>query len=302
MIYVTHITLGESGQRDARDPGLIRPRIMEMMRNSVDPGGIGRVLFRLDRTSLLLQSREELDALALPRDYATHVVTRMVNLAFSEGDIYRFSLVANPTTVVDSTVKKQVVKALDDTMGQLDWLRRKAAASGFNIESATIEPVRSYHCTKTADRASANAIRVRYRGDLMVTDVVAFGTAILEGIGRNKLFGCGMLVLDGIHTPKPKPVSCPWIITNHAVTRYREISNPYLSDTAARSQLSVIVNEIAARCENGQITAKRLDTGALQYRFRKGTHIRLIVSAETEPARQVVTVLPACDRHYLEVI
>jgi CRISPR system Cascade subunit CasE len=50
------------------------------------------------------------------------------------------------------------------------------------------------------DRGGIVVEPVRYDGHLIITDPDAFTTAILNGIGRAKAYGCGLLSLAPMRT------------------------------------------------------------------------------------------------------
>lgn len=112
---------------------------------------------------------------------------------------YAFHLTANPTRRARET--RQVV-ALTRPDEQIDWLHRKADASGLTIHDATALPGPSLRSSsKSLPRAQRRhpgdefrIAPVTYRGTLTVTDPDTATTARNTGIGRGKAYGCGLLL------------------------------------------------------------------------------------------------------------
>lgn len=128
--------------------------------------------------------------------------TKPVPDAFFTQPAYAFSLVANPTKKVRSNAAGERTKngrraPLTSREDLLAWLERKAASSGFTVESETIQTVprgREYFHKDTPRTEGMHAV-VEFRGRLRVTDPAAFRAAVATGIGSAKAFGFGLLVL-----------------------------------------------------------------------------------------------------------
>lgn len=132
---------------------------------------------------------------------------RPVTDAFLSHPEYHFSLLANPT-------RKRVVR---DEQGNrkkngrrepivtredlIDWLQRKAAQHGFEIDSATLKTIpRPRQPFTKKDQTSQNRhtgthTATEFTGHLRVTDPALFRAAATHGIGTAKAFGFGMLCL-----------------------------------------------------------------------------------------------------------
>ena len=136
-------------------------------------------------------------------DWASRIVTD----AFLSHPQYRFSLLANPT-------RKRVVR---DEQGNrkkngrrepivtredlIDWLIRKAAQHGFEIDLASLKAVPrprqpfTKKATDSASRHTGTHTATEFIGALRVTDPALFRAAATRGIGSAKAFGFGMLCL-----------------------------------------------------------------------------------------------------------
>ncbi len=178
------------------------------------PNGVDRekanVLHRLDPTHhglmLLVQSDiqpnwDSLDRdLLLPADpfdpLPNPAVQMMTDLGLQNGRILTFRLRANPT----------IKKVRRDEQGerrnsnrvplvreneQFAWLTEKAQQSGFRLLDASINPEGKQ--TDYGKRLTIYTILIN--GRLQITNANQFSTALQQGIGPAKAFGCGLLSL-----------------------------------------------------------------------------------------------------------
>jgi CRISPR system Cascade subunit CasE len=179
------------------------------------------VLFRVEwggagRPALLVQSRERPDWSKLPATYLTEPPDdKDVSEAYASiaaGATFRFRLRANPTRRIDTKSGpggerrngRRVELRTEDA--QLQWLRRKGEAHGFEVlsvrASGEVPNVRvsdegksrghrtngSGHGKSTLTFAS-----VLFEGVLRVSDAEAFRIALAQGIGSAKAYGFGLL-------------------------------------------------------------------------------------------------------------
>jgi CRISPR system Cascade subunit CasE len=79
---------------------------------------------------------------------------------------------------------------LDDA-GQLDWLIRQEDRCGFRVVRAKVGERTHRHFRKNGVDGVVGW--VDFTGTLRVVDEELFAKALLEGIGKAKAFGCGML-------------------------------------------------------------------------------------------------------------
>lgn len=99
---------------------------------------------------------------------------------------YRFRLFANPTVTREG---KRHGLASEDT--QLNWLGRQSQRLGFNVQAARVT---SSDVLKSHGK-SIHVQRACFEGVLQVTDPKVLITAVRDGIGPAKAFGCGLLSL-----------------------------------------------------------------------------------------------------------
>jgi CRISPR system Cascade subunit CasE len=143
--------------------------------------------------------------------------------SIAEGMVLRFRLKANPTKKVGTSSKSDRLSGVQksngrrvfiaDQAGQIDWLARKGAMSGFALLEVRSDPsvadvvggsedivigVKLVGCRE--QRAGVAELRhqlvfrgVVFDGHLRVTDERAFKTALANGIGSGKAYGFGLL-------------------------------------------------------------------------------------------------------------
>jgi CRISPR system Cascade subunit CasE len=99
---------------------------------------------------------------------------------------YRFRLFANPTVTREG---KRYGLVSEDA--QLNWLKRQGERLGFEVEAALVtgsEVLKSHG-------KSIHVQRACFEGILVATDSQVLATAVRDGVGPAKAFGCGLLSL-----------------------------------------------------------------------------------------------------------
>lgn len=190
---------------------LSSPQVMHAIVQAAGAGDGGRTLWRVDGTepefTLYVVSPGDVDAellcseLGLPsesvqsRDYAP------VLGALEVGQEWRFRLRANPVKALARDGRRSAIHALRTQPEQLEWLQRKAKAAGFSIPlnrlglPEVVTAARDAMLFKGSTQSRVSIETVVFDGILKVTDERALRSAMLEGIGRAKAYGCGLLTL-----------------------------------------------------------------------------------------------------------
>lgn len=114
-----------------------------------------------------------------------------------EGQNWHFRLRANPVrSVMEEQGSRGKVTAHVTPNQQKEWLLKRAAGHGFSLDSTRFEVVHSqWH---RFDKRGGRQVSLRtatFEGVLSILDPDTFRTALTEGIGRAKAYGCGLMTL-----------------------------------------------------------------------------------------------------------
>lgn len=117
-----------------------------------------------------------------------------------DGSVWHFKLTANPTISSSEKCKtgeRGNVKAHISYQYQVKWLLDRAEKHGFALskDDFCVTGVKWYIFRKGAERNRVSILSVTYEGILKVTDKKAFCETLINGIGREKAYGLGMLTV-----------------------------------------------------------------------------------------------------------
>ncbi len=163
-----------------------------------------QVLFRLEPDSniLLVQSELEPDWNKLPPSYfhqqqdkpGYHTKPFQPEPSqFPVDRSLRFRLKANPSKR-DKETRKTV--GLYSQSDQEAWFGRQAVQHGFSVEGLDIIPAANLWGAKAAGKPPIKIHTALFQGVLKVQDPALLVTAIQQGIGRGRSYGCGLLSLS----------------------------------------------------------------------------------------------------------
>jgi len=123
------------------------------------------------------------------------------------GQQYHFKLTANPTRTVTDTNGKKRRKAEIGPRNQLQWLLSRAEEMGADFGKSVDEPTAIV--TKSQKLEFPNkgnritVISCTFEGTLTVTDPQKLQRVLVEGVGKAKAYGCGLLTLAPIQRVTP---------------------------------------------------------------------------------------------------
>lgn len=225
-MYLTRAFLNPSSRAvrsDLRDPENLHKTIMRAFPSDSGPSArmTHAVLHRLDyerdeRAVLLIQSTTRPETDKWPEGYVLNLSSDMdqafsavienpavrsveaQHAAFREGDRLAFRLRANTTRKIDTKTGPDGLKRNGKRVpvrgdeARVEWLERKATASGFSFDSTAIR------VTEMAPIGSKGAKTITvagalFDGILTVTNVEQFRAAVRKGIGPAKSYGFGLL-------------------------------------------------------------------------------------------------------------
>ena len=120
----------------------------------------------------------------------------------TNGSKWQFRLKANPVVykkIAQSKRGKPVAHIT--TAYQEEWLEKQAAKHGFALEEDQwlVTESKWYRFRKGDSRQYVRILAVTYEGVLTVTDAECFQLSLMQGIGRGKAYGLGMLTVAGEH-------------------------------------------------------------------------------------------------------
>lgn len=206
-MYLSRVELNQFRRKTQQ--ALASPHIMHGMVEASFPKSSGRqrTLWRLDRLHgglyLLLLSYDKPDLSHVvencgwgkcnqewvTRDYGKF----LENL--EHGQVWRFRLCANPVhSTGGGDNKRGKVYAHVTVEQQIKWLHDRAEKNGFDMSGGVDIVSRDMKEFKHGG-ARVTIGTAAFEGVLTVTDSVLFRNALINGIGRAKAYGCGLLTL-----------------------------------------------------------------------------------------------------------
>lgn len=109
------------------------------------------------------------------------------------GTTWNFRIVANPSKRESGGGK---IRAHVSPNYAEEWFLKKAEENGFDVKDLFVgEP--DGHYFKKRDGNSVHIVKTVFTGTLTVTDSEKIRNALVNGIGRGKAYGAGMLTLVG---------------------------------------------------------------------------------------------------------
>ncbi len=211
-MYLSRVEINEYRRDTMRalgSPQIVHASVMASFQ-SFDTDSEDRVLWRIDRVGnalyLLVQSKRKPDFTHIVEQYgrpATDQTWDTVEYGhhldkMTEGSVWRFRLRANPTySVMEKEGSRGKIHPHVTAEQQLKWLVDKSAKCGFSIQSDDgklgAEIVQREMKKFQRESRYVTLSVVTFEGVLKVTDEELFRNAMINGIGRAKAYGCGLL-------------------------------------------------------------------------------------------------------------
>ncbi len=121
----------------------------------------------------------------------------------NSGSIWLFKLTANPTKSISSDKSKRgKITSLYKEEDLIEWLKRRGEKNGFLIHPGNVKIMSSRWISfskKNDKKKKVSFQEVTYQGLLEVTDPEAFRQCLVDGLGRSKAYGMGLLTLVKVH-------------------------------------------------------------------------------------------------------
>ena len=112
-----------------------------------------------------------------------------------QNTVLRFSLLACPSKKVKGDSKNSRRVLLRGTDERLDWLKREGEKHGFVLLEAH-EAAKEQKLSGTKSSGEFYLSGVPFEGVLQITDAAAFQNAFRQGIGPEKSYGFGMMMIS----------------------------------------------------------------------------------------------------------
>ncbi|WP_435600222.1 type I-E CRISPR-associated protein Cas6/Cse3/CasE [Streptomyces sp. C10-9-1] len=192
-------------QRDLRDATEMHRTLMRMIPDNLGdtPRHDTGFLFRIDEddetSTVLVQATVPLDHAGLPTGYDDVRIKQLKPMfaALRPGLGVRYRIALNPAKRerLPLEQKNRRGRIVPLTGAEADqWWARRAREAGLHLTSVIptpLRPVRPHGRNAPPVRHSL----IRYDGTATITDPVALTQALLQGIGRGKPYGAGLLSL-----------------------------------------------------------------------------------------------------------
>lgn len=146
-----------------------------------------------------LVSRYGRDDLPCPRE--TKSYDALLN-RLAEGQPWHFRLRANP--VRSSTREREGKRSRGKLFNhvtqdqQKNWLAARGSANGFFVEDNSFDVVHAqWHKFRKGNGGTGEVsiLTVTFEGRLTITNLALFRSALVNGIGREKAYGCGLMTI-----------------------------------------------------------------------------------------------------------
>lgn len=224
-MYLSRIKLNTSLRKTMQ--AMAAPNLFHGAIENSESDARTRKLWRLDTLNgekyLLILSRNKLDFSSVAEQFGYGTEYECKNYdglleRITNGSKWHFRLKANPT-IQKSSHKDDRGKILAHitTTHQEEWLIKRSEKNGFklkdeewlvtesrwyifkkNKEQKNIATLKNtFPCTRRGD-PKVKLLSVTYEGILTVTDADAFRNALVNGIGREKAYGLGLMTIVGV--------------------------------------------------------------------------------------------------------
>lgn len=218
-LWLTRIvpdTRSQDARRDLAGAIGMHRRIMSLFPSDAGPDPRARfgILFRTEDTptgpNLLIQSTHKLDTSLLPDDYGTALTRPLDALidAIRPGLTIRYRCAASPVRKPGTTTRAlyNLPPVVPLTGSAADeWWLRQADQSGLKPLTHHSHPLDAVRGNRRPDDAPAQRIRharTQFDGTAAIIDPDQLRAAVLNGIGRGKAYGCGLLSIAPARQPQ----------------------------------------------------------------------------------------------------
>lgn len=209
IMYISRVEIDSSNRRKIRD--LTNVEAYHGWVEQCFPIEIGkevrtRKLWRLDtiqgRDYLLVVSKDKpnlsiLEKYGVKGSAQTKSYVQFLN-DLKVGGQFQFRVVLNPVISVysSSNKKRGIVKPHVTIEHQMKYLLDRAEKNGFTLNEEDFCIVgRGYEILKKSSMKPVRLIKAEYEGILTITDIELFRRVLVDGIGKKKAYGFGLMTI-----------------------------------------------------------------------------------------------------------
>lgn len=205
-MYLTRMALDITNRKTLQ--ALSSPSMFHGAVESALPGERRRNLWRIDQLNgqyyLLVLSEDKPDLTQTVKQFAKKNEAWVTKdyapflARIQDGTVWNFRLCANPTySVVQENGKRGRVCAHSTREHQRIWLKNQGEKHGFSLNDDSFDVVHTqwYHFNKGNKKNRISMLAVTYEGILEVADAETFRKMLIEGLGREKAYGVGLMTL-----------------------------------------------------------------------------------------------------------
>lgn len=172
----------------------------------IEIGERTRKLWRIDQIGksvyLLLLSQTKphkisFEKYAVPESFESKSYQSVLDHV-ENGKTYYFQLTANPTKSVKNPIDKKErgqVVPLVSVENQLNYLMERSERNGFYLTNNNFTIIERGHRILYRTEKRLNIASATYQGVLSVKDKDVFRKTLINGVGRNKAYGFGLLTI-----------------------------------------------------------------------------------------------------------
>lgn len=210
FMYLSRVKIDVNNRRKTKDLdhlGAYHNWVEESYPDEVKSGERSRKLWRIDHIGndfyLLVLSGEKPDAKKLEKYGVTgSTQTKDYNLLLNQlrvGDKLRFRVVLNPIVSLSqgkSSGRRGRVIPLVTADQQLNFLKQRAEKHGFSINDDEVKITgRSFEILKRKNQKPLKICKAAYGGFLTIKDLDLFKAVLVNGLGKKKAYGFGLLTV-----------------------------------------------------------------------------------------------------------
>lgn len=183
-LFLSRLTLNPNRRSDniITAPAYAHQAVLSCFPDDITPEQ-KHVLYRVENEYVLALSRLPASSGLMWKNIFSGVDSKVIEPVIVRGQQYRFKLRANPGSRINNGPRNgEEVQA---------WFEGRALQHGFVCDPRSV----NYGAIFCREVKNFSIAQVDIAGILTVTDPVKFEDAVINGIGRGKAYGCGLLTV-----------------------------------------------------------------------------------------------------------